>query len=116
VTEAVRGATVAFTPTAASTSRAPIAIRDGTRASRRVVRAARTLRGSRRLRAVAVSAGARPFDELVCVSTGHLAHRDSRSSPHARSVGRRCLRRLYTSAGPAGATGLPELERIGAAS
>src|SRR4051794_19586594 len=102
---AVRGATVALTPTAASTSRAPIAIRDGTRARRRVVRAGRTVRGSLRLGAAGASAGACPLAEPVSVSIAVLAQRcvgraNNRSSLRPRGVARRCRRRLYDEGGP----------------
>src|SRR4051794_26898113 len=107
VTDAARGATVALTPTAASTSSAPIAIRDGTRARRRVVRAGRTVRASRRLGAAGASAGACPLAELVSVSIAVLAQRcvgraNNRSSPCPRDIGRRRRRRLYDDRGPRG--------------
>jgi hypothetical protein len=86
----------------------------GTRASRRVVRAGRTLRRSLRLGAAMASAGACPLMELVSVSTGRAPRRvglpDDRSSPRARDVGRRCRRRLYDEGGP-GRPGRPDRVR-----
>jgi hypothetical protein len=107
-TDAVRGATVALTPTAASTSSAPIAMRDGARASRRVVRAGRTARRSLRVDGHVSSAGACPLAELVSVSTGGLAERcvavtNEGSSLCPRAVGRprRSLRIRRGRAAPA---------------